>query len=412
MKNKIIKLCCVFVSLFFVVLTVQAWYIPNKTSFALGAVYDDDVDTTVDANNAHTAYSSMGLDYTKKINNPTQSSVLGNHSNGTSYLNSGIVFLSGHGLSTHQAMVFQNNGTGTFYIGTGISSGNWIGVQNYVSSLNALVVLGGCETAAGTTNISKYVVDQGAKSSIGWTTSIIAGSHTNWLKRFNNKIKDKTTTVSSAKSSADGYIYIDSRVKNGKIYGFGNYNPWYFMNGGSSSRALSLSNYEKELNYLSPNQTLITKQLSGSNLTDTFKQYIINNVDENFESENYVLEINGTDTKYYDYILYIDGVRTDYGYTVSVENGSVAKLLNNMKDKKVDTLKAKLSKKISVKSNYNNIDEQLDSKVNRDYPNSVIKRYLLTNYYDETNDTIYRIAIYDITDQNGILHSEEYREKI
>lgn len=94
-------LTLLFVVSLLVVFTINtgAWYSTNKTSFALSGVYDD-IDTTEDADNAHSAYSSMNLSYTKKITAPTISNVQGAHANGIKYLNSGIVFMSGHGNSS------------------------------------------------------------------------------------------------------------------------------------------------------------------------------------------------------------------------------------------------------------------------------------------------------------------------
>ncbi|MDD2377433.1 MAG: hypothetical protein PHD10_02050 [Bacilli bacterium] len=51
MKKKFFSITLILFAIFFAsVTTVNAWYIPNKTSFALGGVYDDGLDTTVDSN--------------------------------------------------------------------------------------------------------------------------------------------------------------------------------------------------------------------------------------------------------------------------------------------------------------------------------------------------------------------------
>lgn len=413
MKNKILRITFILIIFFLVAVgNVSAWFIPNKTSFAVGALYHDDVDTTVDANNAHSAYNSMGLSYTKKINNPTISEMIGKHSNGTSYLNSGIVFLSGHGLTGSQGMVFENNGSSPFYIMAGSYTGSSIDIGNYVDSLNALVVLAGCETAAGSNNISKYVVDHGAKASIGWTESVKAGSHTNWLKRFNNKIKDKSTTVSAAKSSADSYIYLDSRVKTGKIYGSGNYNPWYFMNGGTYSASSSNFNYQMDIDNLEDNEYLITKEGSIENLPALVENYIISNINNKFDINDYVLEINGSDTIYYDYILYIDGIRTSYGYTVSITDGKIIKLYDNMNKDNIEKIKKNISHKSKIKANYNAINEKFDLQIKEKYQNAKIEKKLITDYYDDEDGKTYHVVLYDIITEDGILISEDYREEI
>ena len=75
----------------------------------------------------------------------------------------------------------------------------------------------GCNTAGGdsknggsgasTDSITKRVVDQGAEAAIGWTTTVSAGSHTNWLKRYNNALADGKS-VSQAINAANSYIYL------------------------------------------------------------------------------------------------------------------------------------------------------------------------------------------------------------
>ena len=66
------------------------------------------------------------------------------------------------------------------------------------ASNQKLITFAGCNTAGGgdknggsgstSDNITKRVVDQGADAAVGWTTTVSAGSHTNWLKRYNNSL--------------------------------------------------------------------------------------------------------------------------------------------------------------------------------------------------------------------------------
>lgn len=412
MKKKFFSISLFLTTIFFVsVTTANAWYIPNRTSFSLGGVYNDGLDTTVDSNYAHNAYSTMGLSYTKKLNNTTKSAVMGSHGNNTSYLNSGIVFMSGHGNSS--LISFMNNGTNKFYIdNTNVSIGSYIGIGNYVSSLNALIVFAGCETAKGSSNISSYVVNQGAKSSIGWTTSINSGSHTNWLKRFNDKIKDKSTTVSAAKSSADGHIYLDSRVKNGKIYGYGNYNPWYFMNGGSYSSSKSEINKYKYIYLLSDNEYIVSENRNIETLDEAATKFINEELNKDFDKKDYRLEINGNDTIYYDYVLYVNDIRTSLGYTVSLVDGNIIKVYDNMQGKS--------TKKITEIVNNNKIDNdvikklssKIESKVNEKYKGQKVKEYLLTPYYDVEKDTFSIIGLYDIEFADGTFGSVSFNENM
>ncbi|NLV90005.1 MAG: hypothetical protein GX032_00830, partial [Tenericutes bacterium] len=396
----------------FLTTNVYAWYTPNKTSFALGGVYDDGLDTTADANNAHSAYSTMGLSYTKKLNNTNKTAVMGSHGNGTSYLNSGIVFMSGHGNSS--LMSFMNNGTNKFYIqGNTNTTGSYIGIGNYINSSNALVVLGGCKTAEGNSNISKYVVDQGAKSSIGWTTTINnAGSHTNWLKRFNNKIKDKSTTVSAAKSSADGHIYLDNTVKNGKIYGFGNYNPWYFMNGGSYSKSSSDENYYNSIFNLNENEYLVTTKIDSKNIEKIIVDFITKELDKDFNIQDYKLEINGNDTIYYDYVLYINDVRTSFGYTVALIDNSIVKLYDNMDSKSAAEIKRAVKEIYPESKKIESISLKIDEKINSKYKNEKISKYMITPYYDVETNKIFVVGMYSVEFSDGTFGSASYSEEV
>lgn len=413
MKNKFFSIILILFAIFFAsITTINAWYLPNKTSFALGGVYNDGLDITVDSNYAHNAYSTMGLSYTKKLNNTTMSTVMESHGNNTSYLNSGIVFMSGHGNSS--LMSFMNNGTNKFYIdNTNVTSGSYIGIGNYVSALNALFVFAGCETAKGNSNISSYVVSQGAKASIGWTTSVNAGSHTNWLKRFNNKIKDKTTTVSAAKSSADGHIYLDSRVKNGKIYGYGNYNPWFFMNGGSHSSSRFETNKYKDIYSLSDNEYIISKDGSFETMDELATKFISEKLDKNFDKKDYKLEINGNDIIYYDYILYVDNIRTSLGYTISLVDGKIINIYDNMQGQNAEGIKEKLTNKnTSNNDNIKRISLTFEKQALEKYKGQKVKEYLSTPYYDFEKDALSFVGLYDIEFTDGTFGSVIFTKSI
>ena len=72
--------------------------------------------------------------------------------------------MSGHGNSS--LMSFMNNGTNKFYIdNTNVNSGSFIGIGNYISSLNALVVFAGCKTAEGRSNMKLFLNGGGSGES-------------------------------------------------------------------------------------------------------------------------------------------------------------------------------------------------------------------------------------------------------
>lgn len=69
-----------------------------------------------------------------------------------------------------------------------------------------------------TNNITSKSVSQGAKTAVGWTVSIGASSHSQWLSRYNNYLA-AGYTVSQAVNYANSFSYTDNGVKNAKIYG-------------------------------------------------------------------------------------------------------------------------------------------------------------------------------------------------
>ena len=54
------------------------------------------------------------------------------------------------------------------------------------------------------------------------------------------------------------------------------------------------------------------------------EEFIKSKISKDFNSDEYKVEINGVEEKYIDYILYVNGVRTNASYTVVVDkNGEV-----------------------------------------------------------------------------------------
>ena len=295
----------------------------NKTTYSIGAKYSD-INTTAHATYAHNSYATMGMSYTKLNTAPTASNLQGSHPNNVSLINSGIVYISGH--ANYNGFVFPN----VNLLWQTYSSGNTVGIGSFNNNpKTALYVMGGCKTAYGNNSITEFVVAQGAAMAIGWTTDLAVGSYENWNKRFQDKIKDKTTSVYNAAVSADNAIYLNNNVKNWKIYGTNsswNYNPWYFITGSTKASVVSPSGINLEANeYIIKNSsTIANNTISKSEVKNIAENYIKNKLNSNFQISDYVLEINGVDVKCYDYVLYVDGVRTNIGYTVIQEaNGAI-----------------------------------------------------------------------------------------
>lgn len=389
-------------------LDVNAWYPTNKTAFSMGSTYkeDDPVDTTKDAVNAYNIYDSMGLMANKLVTVPIIETVKGSHTNGIKYLNSGIVFLSGH--SSKYSMNFSFNGYDPFEIKKyNTDNSVQIGLGNYVNKNNALIIFAGCETSADHDSITRYAVEEGgARSAIGWNTLVHQLSHPNWLKRFNTKIKDKKTSVADAQKYANSFIYVYSDVKNSYIYGDRNHNPWYYMSGSNST-----SSQSKEENIIErDNMFSINVPYNEKDLNKIISSFITENIDNSFNIEDYKIEVNGTDIKYYDYIFYVDGIRTNYGYTIEIENNKIT-LFNNMQNinvlelkKKILNLKNKLVKKSVVPRSIN--------QVTKEYPKMNIKYNEYITYYDEETDKILNSYSYKVSTKENNQSIISYNEEL
>ena len=79
----------------------------------------------------------------------------------------------------------------------------------------------------------------------------------------------------------------------------------------------------------------------------------------------------------------------------------------------VEELIELIEKKYEKETNYKLLDDRFDEKINEEFPNLDNKRYILTNYYDEEVDKVYRVAVYKITDvNNDSIFTVEYRQEI
>lgn len=184
-----------------------------------GKNFGDGVNTTQDAIDASAAYADAGLTAVT-ITSPTKSSFT------TDYLRADVLFLSGHG--NENVLSFGSNLK--FACQSGTTSDIYINIWN-TAQYQSIITFAGCNTAGGdkdkegtsssTSSITERAVDQGAGVAVGWTSTVSAGSHTNWLKRYNDALADGKT-VAQAISTANSYIYLPgSGVKNVVYYGDG-----------------------------------------------------------------------------------------------------------------------------------------------------------------------------------------------
>lgn len=413
--KKILKMLVFFLSLLLILSlfndNVYAWYTPsnNYTALAVGAYYNSSVSSINNATDAYSTYNAMGLT-TMKITSPTLSNLTGAHSNGVPYLQSGIIYFNGH--ATSFAMLFPDN---VNIIANNIISGSNIGIGYYDNKKTAFIEFAGCQTAKGTDSIAEYANDQGANITMGWTTDLNISSFVNWNTRFNDKIQTKTTSVNDAAASASNHIYLNNTVKNYKVYGAGGYNPWYWITGkktASSTGQVALKTNKYTIRSNVDNNYF--KEDNINVINNLIYNYISKSVTNDFDAKNYRLEVNGNDVKYYDYVLYLDNVRTNLGYTVSINNDNEIYLFDNMQGIKekdaINQVSTNMNKYTRI--SYDMLENISMSDSLSSVPNTNSEIVNRINYYDfDSNKAFYVLEIKN-TASNGAMSLQQYQYEI
>lgn len=192
--------------------------------------------------------------------------------------------MSGHG--NEDVLSF---GTYKFVCQSGTANSNYTNLWNTAKN-QKLITFAGCNTAGGNknggststnNNIVKRAVDRGADVAVGWTTTVSAGSHTNWLKRYNNALADGKS-VSQAINAANSYIYLPgSGVKNVKYYGNGNVKIT------SARRSSALNLYDSSILEVDRNQVIFKEIIDLAFMSNGF-----------FDTEDYQGYVYPTDEGY------------------------------------------------------------------------------------------------------------------
>lgn len=280
------------------------------------------IDTTEDAETAGTLYRNAGYDTTVYIK-PTYDLLNGYTYRGIKYMQSDILFFSGHG--NYDRMTFNYNGTGGDYA-TGIyrynsvlleNGAKLVGIQGNMSGVK-LVTFAGCMTASNNDqNICAQAVTYGAKTAVGWEESINQGSHTEWLKRYNQCLLDGKT-VQAAVNYANSFTYADARVKTSKIYGDTSLRI--------SHVSTASANLDDALMYLDVVDECIGYDLNNSVLTEFAKKNI-----DNFNPSCYEITVFNTSADCFtvDFVFMIDNCRTNSSYTMHIQDGRITQIIDN-----------------------------------------------------------------------------------
>lgn len=420
MKKKLFLITIVVLGFTFVMLPqlVFAWSSPNnRTAFAVGTDYrpnflSGDINTTEEAKYAHNVYSSMGWN-SVLITETTTTNMVGKHSNGYAYLESSIVFLSGHGSAAGMSWDYKGKGGKHNVIIRHASSINFtvedgaitIGLGGYKMSQNDLIVYAGCQTANGTTNLTNVAVSRGAQTAIGWSTDVHAISHVTWLKRFNDKLKEKKS-IQVAAEYANSFNYSNNSVKNYVIFGDKNFILGENYEIASSA---SLNNIIEDINR---NEYIINKEItteSGEVSENDIKRNIEKTIQEtiysDFNASDYKVEINGSEIITYDYVLYVKGARTDLGYTIKVKGNKILNIFDNTNGKNIETIKKNadkdtIQKVISTKMVTSSLTKA-KKYAQQEYDNFDTEVVDNIIYLDTNDNQLYEATFVKVTDKNG-----------
>lgn len=271
------------------------------------------------------------------------------------------------------------------------------------ASNQKLITFAGCNTAGGddknggsgstSDSITKRVVDQGADAAVGWTTTVSAGSHTNWLKRYNNFLADGKT-VSQAINDANSYIYLPgSGVKNVKYYGNGN------LTITSSKSASSNQQSDMSLLYYDDNNTIFEEIIELA---------LTNN--ESFDTEKYLGYIYDADDGYVVDVYYKNhGIVTNVAITLYIGTTGEIREINphNISTKSLSNIPIILSNEAMTSAS-----ESFKSRIAVEEQGKIKSSERVSNqvqieYYDVTEKTTYLITYTEITDDIGAKYITE-----
>ena len=142
--------------------------------------------------------------------------------------------------------------------------------------------------------------------------------------------------------------------------------------------------------------------------------FIIDNINTDFDLNNYKLETSGNDVKYYDYVLYVGNIRTNLGYTVSINKDNEIHLFDNMqKYNEKDAVNHVLNNENKYKNiNYNKFEKLALSESLKDIDGSTSTITNRINYYDfDLNKAFYVIEVLNTT-QSGAMNLYQYQYDI
>ncbi len=325
--------------------------------------------------------------------------------NGPRLLESGVIFLSGH---ANQTEMFWDDASGNscgLYINGDVGN-TYVGLDNINLSNTTLITFGGCHTGDGTqANLTAKAVQKGADAALGWTDFLPVGSFNNWADRYNQKLSQGYTMLEAAQH-ANGYIYLDSRVKSSAYAG----NPNVRIK--NTTRDLSIE--EANLNVLN----IESDNLTFFNTNQDFKNIIniIKNEDETFNENEYEVSVYKLDDETYtiDFIYKIGEVYTDMGYIVTVMNNEITKISNFMNNAVKENIKDIEAKITLDNSHIDNIERNAVNELQMRNVNTstiTVEENSSRYYYSSEENKLYYV-VNTISQKGEAIIVDEYKQEI
>lgn len=383
---------------------VNAAYDPNHgVAMSVGTNYSStlqsDIDTTQDAINAQTAFASMGFNsYYQNV--PTYQYLRGNNPyTGLPRMESKILFFSGHGNYNSITFNYKKQGgdkkTGIWWENNYDSSNSgykYAGIYSYNMNKVKLAIFGACQTASAFDNIAKRANDKGVETSLGWSVSIAAASHSQWFNNFFTELKKSGRTVQAAINYANSISYVDNRVKNVVIYGNPQYTPTWDTGLQSINQPLSY----KQKEYVVSRK--IEKTFDENNIKNIINTIIKEKISKDFNINDYYYEINGSgNTKYIDLSYMFNGAKTSSSYTIVIENNIITRIVDNTKPIPQNSLKNTITD-LNVKNYLNDIKKKLLSE-NKNYEIISQKSEIIYDIYDTKYKVLSFTEVKDVETQ-------------
>ncbi|WP_113675828.1 hypothetical protein [Vallitalea guaymasensis] len=366
----------------------------DSRALSVGTNYKDggifglgNVDTSIDAQRASGDYDAAGY-HSFYITEPTYDFLRGQWGNKTDRMSSEILFFSGHANNQCVAFNYNNEGgdykTGVYYKENfdSTSGYKYAGVQSYDLTNTKLITFAGCKTAYGNDNITKSAHDEGAEVTLGWTKKVAAGSHSNWLERYNDYL-GKGYTVKESIDHADNYMYLDSAVKSHKLYG----NEDLRLCESTETKALNLTENNRNYNIPYQSDNDIIKELKKINPDFNIDDYEVNKI----KNQNNILV---------EYYYKVNGIKSISGYVVNIEENNIINISDNS---------IVLPIKLETKQNCSNL-KSIENQLLTDNNLNIISKEKIFNY--ETGNVYMYYRIEHSLDGTETISVYEYLEEI